>query len=116
MIQDGISIPKIEGFNATDEDQNVGVVKPSVILVGQADSQQSKPLDSSQTWMKDGSFLVLRELQQLVPEFHKFCDETAKKNPIPGVTGDFIGARIVGRWKSGESVFIDLGFDFDSSR
>lgn len=51
--------------------------------------------------MKDGSFLALRELQQLVPEFQKFCDDTAKKNKITGVTGDFIGARIVGRWKSG---------------
>ncbi|KAH9818416.1 hypothetical protein DFH28DRAFT_960272 [Melampsora americana] len=98
---DGISKPKIEGFNATEADKKAGVVKPSVILVGQADTQQTKPLDPAQSWMKDGSFLVFRQLQQLVPEFRKFCQDVADKNPQPGVTGEFIGARIVGRWKSG---------------
>lgn len=96
---DGISTPKIKGFNSTQADEQAGVVNPSVILVGHPD--ETNPSTTSPAWMKDGSFLAIRELQQLVPEFQKFCDETAKKNPIPGVTGEFIGARVVGRWKSG---------------
>ncbi|KAG0142412.1 hypothetical protein CROQUDRAFT_67268 [Cronartium quercuum f. sp. fusiforme G11] len=94
---DGVSVPKIQGFNATQADKQAGIVKPSVILLGQADD----PLQSTKQWQKDGSFLAFRQLQQHVPEFQEFCDDTAKKNPLQGVTGDFIGARIVGRWKSG---------------
>ena len=52
-------------------------------------------------WALDGSFLVFRYLSQLVPEFDTFL----KKNPIPGVPPEFgselLGARLVGRWKSG---------------
>ncbi|KAH9818422.1 hypothetical protein DFH28DRAFT_960296 [Melampsora americana] len=99
---DGISTPKIKGFNSTQADEQAGVVNPSVILVGQPD--ETNPPTPSPAWMKNGSFLAIRELQQLVPEFQKFCDDTAKKNPIPGVTGEFIGARVVGRWKSGAPI------------
>jgi deferrochelatase/peroxidase EfeB len=58
-------------------------------------------LDPNQAWLKDGSFMAFRELQQLVPEFQAFCDDSAKKNEALNLSGDFIGARIVGRWKSG---------------
>lgn len=105
---DGISTPKIKGFNSTKADEQAGVVNPSVILVGQPDEANpptgTNPPPPSPAWMKDGAFLAIRELQQLVPEFQKFCDDTAKKNPIPGVTGEFIGARVVGRWKSGAPI------------
>jgi deferrochelatase/peroxidase EfeB len=74
------------------------VVPASEILVGQPD-------DTSVTrpaWAKDGSFLVFRQLKQLVPEFNKFLAD----NPIvePGLTpeqgSELLGARMVGRWKS----------------
>lgn len=99
MLQkDGISAPTIENVNAQPGDKKSGIVKPDVILLGQPSAGN---LDPNQSWIKDGSFMAFRELQQLVPEFQHFCDESAKKLQNPNVSGDFIGARIVGRWKSG---------------
>jgi deferrochelatase/peroxidase EfeB len=92
---DGISNPTINGFTAKP---GQAVVPVSEILVGQPD-------DTSVTrpaWAKDGSFLVFRQLKQLVPEFNKFLTD----NPIkePGLTAqegsDLLGARMIGRWKS----------------
>lgn len=49
----------------------------------------------------DGSLLVFRYLFQLVPEFDNFL----KQHPLPGLPPDkgseLLGARLVGRWKSG---------------
>jgi deferrochelatase/peroxidase EfeB len=99
LQKDGISAPTIENVNAQPGDKKSGIVKPDVILLGQPSAGN---LDPNQSWIKDGSFMAFRELQQLVPEFQHFCDESAKKLQNPNVSGDFIGARIVGRWKSGE--------------
>jgi len=49
-------------------------------------------------WMKNGSFMVFRRLKQLVPEFDKFLLDAAQALQIDPVT---LGARAVGRWKSG---------------
>lgn len=54
-------------------------------------------------WALDGSFLALRYLFQLVPEFDTFLQQ----NPIksgglsPEKGSELLGARLVGRWKSG---------------
>jgi len=54
--------------------------------------------------MVDGSFLAFRFLFQLVPEFNKFLKDNALK--VPGLTpeqgSELLGARLVGRWKSGK--------------
>lgn len=56
---------------------------------------------------KEGSFLVFRRLSQKVPEFHEFL----KKHPIKtlGLTdeegSELLGARLVGRWKTGRPTF-----------
>ncbi|KAA1128289.1 hypothetical protein PGTUg99_021760 [Puccinia graminis f. sp. tritici] len=99
---DAISMAKIKGVNARAEDRKAGIVEPGVILLGypSANGNSTAP-DANQAWLKDGSFMAFRELRQLVPEFHHFCDETAKNMKNLNVSGDFIGARIVGRWKSG---------------
>jgi hypothetical protein len=57
-------------------------------------------------WAVDGSFLTFRYLKQLVPEFDNFLEENALQVPIPIAPGDpngkdLLGARLVGRWKSG---------------
>lgn len=49
-------------------------------------------------WALDGSFLAFRYLSQNVPEFQSFVDAN---NP-PNAPKDFLGARLVGRWKSGK--------------
>jgi Dyp-type peroxidase family len=54
-------------------------------------------------WMKNGSFMVFRRLNQLVPEFNKFIDDSAQ---TLGMDAEILGARLVGRWKSGAPLLI----------
>jgi Dyp-type peroxidase family len=59
------------------------------------------PMDGGLPWMKNGSFMVFRRLEQLVPEFH----ETAKvKATSLGMASDLLEARMVGRFRSGSPV------------
>ncbi|KAK7059641.1 fungal peroxidase [Favolaschia claudopus] len=99
---DGISNPSVEGFQLTPF-PGQAVVPTGEILVGESGDKVQRP-----AWAKDGSFLVFRQLEQLVPEFNKFLMD----NPIraPGLTArqgsDLLGARMIGRWKSGAPVFL----------
>ncbi|KAJ7636985.1 fungal peroxidase [Roridomyces roridus] len=99
---DGISNPAVQGFQSPLPGQ--AVIPPGEILVGETGDDVQRP-----AWAKDGSFLVFRQLKQLVPEFNKFLSD----NPIttvPGLTkqqgSDLLGARMMGRWKSGAPVFL----------
>ncbi|KIJ46058.1 hypothetical protein M422DRAFT_29451 [Sphaerobolus stellatus SS14] len=104
---DGISQPAVTGFNTPLPGQEL--VAPGVILVG----EDSDPVATRPTWAKDGSFLAFRQLSQKVPEFEKFLTD----NPIiedgltPAQGSALLGARLVGRWKSGAPV--DLAPKFD---
>lgn len=95
---DGIGQPAIAGFNV-DPVPGQLVVNPGVILVGE---QGDTAIASRPSWAKDGSFLVFRQLKQLVPEWNNFL--TAKAPSVAGMTqtqsAELLGARIVGRWKS----------------
>ena len=58
------------------------------------------------SWATDGSFLAFRYLRQLVPEFNNFLSDNALEVPQPIAPGDpngadLLGARLMGRWKSG---------------
>jgi len=104
---DGISQPGIEGFT-TNPVPGQTVIPAGMILLGENGDTITRP-----AWAKDGSFLAFRQLQQLVPEFNKFLTD----NPIPvsGLTSDqgsaLLGARMVGRWKSGAPVDLAPLFD-----
>ncbi|KAJ6572014.1 DyP-type peroxidase [Mycena capillaripes] len=97
---DGISNPAVTGFTANPM-PGQSVLSAGAILVGETGDSVTRP-----AWAKDGSFLVFRQLQQLVPEFNKFLTD----NPIveDGLTAqqgsDLLGARMVGRWKSGAPI------------
>jgi len=106
-FQDGLSQPPIIGFRNpnTGEDPT----PPGVILLGeQGDTVPNRP-----DWAKDSSFLVFRKLRQFVPEFNNFL----AKNPIPdkGLTpaqgSELLGARLIGRWKSGAPIDRDPTHD-----
>ncbi|KAF7334243.1 DyP-type peroxidase [Mycena sanguinolenta] len=103
---DGISNPAVQGFQSPLPGQ--AVVPTGQILLGENGDTAIRP-----AWAKDGSFLVFRQLKQLVPEFNKFLEQ----NPIraPGLTlqegSDLLGARMFGRWKSGAPVFLAPLFD-----
>ncbi|EIM91696.1 DyP-type peroxidase [Stereum hirsutum FP-91666 SS1] len=100
---DGISQPAVEGFD-TKPNPGQETIPQGVMLLGRdVDKANKRP-----EWAVDGSFLALRYLSQLVPEFDKFLDE----NPIdlPGLPrekgSELLGARMVGRWKSGAPIDI----------
>jgi len=96
---DGVSVPAIDALTGHLPGQTV--VDPGVLILGQSGDTVTRP-----TWAKNGSFLVYRHLNQLVPEFSKFLID----NPIvlPGLGrpegSELLGARLVGRWKSGAPV------------
>ncbi|KAG8731737.1 hypothetical protein FRC11_002635 [Ceratobasidium sp. 423] len=98
--EDGISNPVVKDIGEPLPGQRV--VPPGVILCGKA----KDPVASRPAWAVEGSFLAFRQLEQLVPEFHKFLAD----NPIvlPGLTreqgSELLGARLVGRWKSGAPI------------
>jgi hypothetical protein len=79
-------------------------VRQGIILLGrEGDVPSVKTVTTRPPWALDGSFLSFRYLFQLVPEFDAFLEA----NPIP-ITGlskeqgsELLGARLVGRWKSG---------------
>ncbi|KAJ6501276.1 fungal peroxidase [Mycena vulgaris] len=104
---DGISNPAVKGFQSPLPGQ--AVVPAGEIILGETGDSVTRP-----SWAKDGSFLVFRQLKQLVPEFNKFVTD----NPIraPGIRtqqqgSDLLGARMIGRWKSGAPVFLAPLFD-----
>lgn len=102
---DGISNPVVDGFD-TVINPGPKVVQPGVILTGHPGDVTPAPRAD---WATDGSFLAFRYLFQHVPEFNKFL----KKNPVtkdgngnaltPEQGSELLGARMVGRWKSGMS-------------
>ncbi|KAG6841173.1 hypothetical protein C0991_001098 [Blastosporella zonata] len=107
---DGISNPSVIGF---DENPLPGPkpVRAGVLVTGHDGDLGPSPRPA---WAVDGSYLTFRYLFQNVPEFNKFLDDNPI--PVPGLTrkegSELLGARMVGRWKSGTPV--DLSpFDDD---
>ena len=100
---DGISQPAIKDVD-TNPDAGQEIVPQGTILLGrEGDATPTGPI-TRPSWALDGSFLAFRYLFQLVPEFDTFL----KQNPIPGPPpnegSELLGARLVGRWKSGAPV------------
>ena len=92
---DGISQPAIRDVD-TKPKPGQETVDQGITLLGRVGDPTPRP-----SWALDGSFLAFRYLFQLVPEFDTFL----KQNPIPGLPpaegSELLGARLVGRWKSG---------------
>jgi deferrochelatase/peroxidase EfeB len=58
---------------------------------------------------RNGTFLVIRQLEQDVDGFWRFCAQTAARlhGQFPhwgGVRPEFVGAKLIGRWPDGSSV------------
>jgi Dyp-type peroxidase family len=74
---------------------------PDPGIVAGADFYPTDPVDSRTVlpeWTRNGSFLVFRRLAQDVGRFRGFVSETAAKL---GVSEDLLGAKLVGRYRSG---------------
>ena len=98
---DGISNPAVQGFDLNPLPGQGTPVRPGIILLGR---EGDPNLNSRPSWAVEGSFMAFRYLSQLVPEFNGFL----AANPVPGMPpaqgSELLGARLVGRWKSGMSL------------
>ncbi|KAH7348734.1 peroxidase TAP [Rhexocercosporidium sp. MPI-PUGE-AT-0058] len=94
---DGIAQPAVDGV-PTVVHRGTDTIHQGVILVGRGGD---KLKDQRPLWALDGSFLAFRKLKQNVPEFQKFLDDEAVNT---GLTSELLGAKLVGRWKSGAPV------------
>lgn len=89
--QDGISQPAVKGI--ADPFPGQDVVPPGLFVFGQEGAPPA-PFP----WMANGSLMVFRKLAQAVAEFDQFLrDEGDKLGTDPAL----LGARMMGRWKSG---------------
>ena len=57
--------------------------------------------EAGPSWGDDGSFLVFRRLRQDVPAFRRFVHDNAWPR---GLSDELLGAKLVGRWRSGAPV------------
>ncbi|KAJ4475852.1 fungal peroxidase [Lentinula lateritia] len=98
-FMDGISNPAVTGFSTPLPGQQV--LDPGLFLLGESGDLVSRP-----SWAQDGSFLAFRQLQQRVPEFNAFLVDNALSNPnlTADQNAELLGARMMGRWKSGAPV------------
>ena len=60
--------------------------------------EEGPPPPMAAPWLRNGSFMVFRRLEQKVPEFRSFIAEQAARL---GMDREHLAARMVGRWKSG---------------
>jgi len=108
--RDGISQPGIRGLTRRST-MNPDLGLPGQDLIwpgefvfgypGQDPSDALKagpPPEMAAPWLRNGSYMVLRRLEQKVPEFRKFVADRAARL---GMEPELLGARMFGRWKSG---------------
>ncbi|CAG7969545.1 unnamed protein product [Penicillium olsonii] len=113
---DGISQPIVHGLDDVVKQsggKGMKPVNPGVIIVGGEGDESDHP-----EWAKDGSFMVFRIYEQLVPEFYHWCafncptgikeimEAQAEQRPISwsDAAMDEMGlfsSRLIGRWPKG---------------
>jgi len=81
-------------------------------------TREGPPPHMAASWLRNGSYMVFRRLEQKVPEFRKFVVERAARL---GMDPRLLAARMVGRWKSGAPLELaplrdDLGLGGDKKR
>ncbi|TGJ80762.1 dyp-type peroxidase [Xylaria hypoxylon] len=115
-FNDGLSQPAVKDVDAgVTSEPGEKPVRQGVILLGREGDDglliPGQPLKSvtRPSWALDGSFLAFRYLKQLVPEFDSFLEANALPVPRIRAPGDptgaeLLGARLVGRWKSGAPI------------
>ena len=109
---DGVSQPGIRGLTPESNpiyrpDQGLpgqDLVWPGEFVFGYPGQHPNDPVTAGPSppmaapWMKNGSFMVFRRLEQKVPEFRRLVAERAARL---GMDRELLAARMVGRWKSG---------------
>ena len=108
--RDGISQPGIRGLtrrSTSNPDQGLlgqDLIWPGEFVFGYPGQDPNDavkpggPPHMGAPWLRNGSYMAFRRLEQKVPEFRKFVAERAARL---GMEPELLGARLVGRWKSG---------------
>ena len=111
-FQDGISNPFVTGFDKPGDIQPGPIpVNPGVIVTGKL-GDPGLATGIRKDWSTEGSFAVFRWLSQDVPGFNNFLNsnpltEDGNKKILTKTQGsELLGARMVGRWKSGAPIDI----------
>ena len=111
-FRDGISQPGIRGVTKPSKpiyqpDEGLpgqDLLWPGEFVFGYPGQDPHDPVKAGPApplaapWMRNGSFMVFRRLEQKVPEFRRFVAERAARL---GMDRELLAARMVGRWKSG---------------
>lgn len=114
---DDVSNPGVRGVtqrqNPVNDDQGLpgqDLLWPGSFVFGYPGQDPNKPFEEpgaepamAHEWMRDGSYMVFRRLNQFVPEFHGFIRQQGQ---ALGIDATLLGARMVGRWQSGAPVMI----------
>ena len=115
-FKDGVSQPGVRGLtprqNPNDADQGLpgqDLIWPGQFVFGYSAQDSQDPTKEGQPpplpfpWMRNGSYMVFRRLEQRVPEFDGFIDAQAR---ALGVDPALLQARLIGRWKSGAPLLL----------
>jgi deferrochelatase/peroxidase EfeB len=78
-------------------------------LVGAPDTFNKTVVENDRDLGFNGTFLVIRQLEQNVDGFWEYCEREAErlKDRLPPpyeITGEFIAAKLIGRWPDGSSL------------
>jgi deferrochelatase/peroxidase EfeB len=78
-------------------------------LVGAPDTFDKTVVENDRDLGFNGTFLVIRQLEQNVDGFWEYCEREAErlKDRLPPpyeITGEFIAAKLIGRWPDGSSL------------
>ncbi len=113
-FKDGISQPGVFGFDPPDPITPSQVAgKPGTLLIEPGEfvlgypghNNPGRPVPS---WMFDGSFLVVRRLGQDVPGWWA---QAERLSGSLNLGTEAVGAKLVGRWRSGVPVAVDSNVD-----
>jgi len=102
---DGVSQPGVLGVTPPSDPINnpqqgapgQDLIQPGEFVLGY-DTQSGPAPEPSPAWTRDGSYLVFRRLRQDVQGFRAFVAEQAASQ---GISEDVMGAKLVGRYRSG---------------
>jgi len=144
---DGVSQPVIRGTDQANRSNDpIHLVEPGEFVIGYPDNRGNLPpqpelspladprnllpladgsrafgtsvVESPRAIARNGTFLVIRQLEQDVDAFNAYCEKEAialaARLPEPyEVDADFVAAKLLGRWKDGSSLVRNPYYPFE---